>query len=114
MQIDIKPLVPVAAPANYAGRFGGGQVSANDPAAAKAVLKNQKAALDFEAMLLAPVLDSLQKTFAGTAGGSMVGASDYRQMATQALAQALSARGGIGIAPMILQHLQSAKVRGGE
>ena len=38
---------------------------AANPAAVKSVLKNEKAARDFEAMLLTPVLDSLQKTFAG-------------------------------------------------
>lgn len=113
MQIDMKPAPPMPAAVNYAKGFGG-KVSPRDPAAMKAFLKNQKAARDFESMLLAPVLDSLQKTFGGTAGGSMVGAGDYRQMATQALAQAIAARGGIGIAPLILRHLQSEKVHGGK
>src|ERR1019366_9678194 len=36
----------------------------------KAALKNAKAARDFEAMLLTPLLDSLQKTFAGDSGDS--------------------------------------------
>jgi hypothetical protein len=40
-------------------------MTAADPAALKAALKNEKAARDFEAMLLTPVLDSLQKTFGG-------------------------------------------------
>ena len=81
-------------------------VTAADPAALKAVLKNEKAARDFEAMLLTPVLDSLQKTFAGNSeDANITGASDYRQMATAALAQAIAARGGIGIAQLILRHL---------
>jgi Rod binding domain-containing protein len=84
---------------------------ADDPAALKARLKDQKAARDFEAMLLAPVLDSLQKTVSGTKD-STVGASDYRQMGTEALSQAIAARGGIGIAKIILQHLQAAKLQG--
>jgi len=87
--------------------------AANLPSA-KAVLKNEKAARDFEAMLLTPVLDSLQKTFAGDSEDSKTpGASDYRLMATQALAQAMASRGGIGIAQLILRHLQPPKVSGG-
>jgi len=81
---------------------------------AKAVAKNEKAARDFEAMLLTPVLDALQKTFAGDSEDSkMPGASDYRLMATQALAQSMAARGGIGIARLILRHLEPPKVSGG-
>jgi len=86
--------------------------SISPPAASiptKAALKNQKAARDFEAMLLSPVLDALQKTFAGDSEGSKTpGASDYRAMATQALAQSIAARGGIGIARLILRHLEQA------
>jgi Rod binding domain-containing protein len=94
-----------------------GPVSTPLPAAkppdAKAVLKNEKAARDFEAMLLTPVLDSLQKTFAGDSEDAKTpGASDYRLMATQALAQSIAARGGIGIAQLILRHLQPPKVSG--
>src|SRR6267378_2895614 len=83
-------------------------------AALKTVLKNEKAARDFEAMLLTPVLDSLQKTFGGTSEDANIpGASDYRQMATAALAQAIAARGGIGIAQLILRHFEPPKVSGG-
>jgi Rod binding domain-containing protein len=91
---------------------------APNPTALKAaskndVAKNEKAARDFEAMLLTPVLDSLQKTFAGDSEDKTTGASDYRQMGSQALAQAIAARGGIGIAQLILRHLQPPKVSGG-
>jgi Rod binding domain-containing protein len=89
-------------------------MTAVNPADLKAVLKNEKAARDFEAMLLTPVLDSLQKTFAGNSeDASIPGASDYRQMATAALAQAIAARGGIGIAELILRHLEPPKVSSG-
>jgi len=77
------------------------------------VAKNEKAARDFEAMLLTPVLDALQKTFSGSSEDKTTGASDYRQMGSQALAQAIAARGGIGIARLILRHLQPPKVSGG-
>jgi Rod binding domain-containing protein len=92
---------------------------AANPPAAKPVLtkdaaKNEKAARDFEAMLLTPLLDSLQKTFAGDSGdGKTPGASDYRQKGSAALAQAIAARGGIGIARLVLDHLQPPKVPGG-
>jgi len=83
-------------------------------ALAKNMAKNQKAARDFEALLLTPVLDSLQKTFAGDSEDSKTpGASDYRQMGSQALAQAIADRGGIGIARLVLRHLQPPKVSGG-
>jgi len=87
---------------------------AADPAALKASLKNEKAARDFEAMLLTPVLDALQKTFAGNEDAKTPGASDYRAMGSQALAQAIAARGGIGLAKLVLHHLQPPKVLGGE
>jgi Rod binding domain-containing protein len=75
--------------------------------AAKAVAKNEKAARDFESMLLTPVFDALQKTFADDSkDDKTTGASDYRQMGSQALAQAIAARGGIGIAKLILRHLE--------
>jgi Rod binding domain-containing protein len=83
----------------------------------KEIAKNEKAARDFEAVLLTPVLDALQKTFSSfgaSPDSKAVGASDYRQMGTEALAQSIAARGGIGIAQMILSHLQSPKVPGKE
>ncbi len=83
----------------------------------KDIAKNEKAARDFEAVLLTPVLDGLQKTlssFGADPDSKAVGASDYRQMGTEALAESIAARGGIGIAQMILSHLQSPKVPGKE
>ena len=86
--------------------------AANPPAAKNEVTKIQKAARDFEAMLLTPVLDSLQKTFSGDPEDATPGASDYRLMGTQALASAMAERGGIGIARLVLSHLQTPKVLG--
>ena len=83
--------------------------SANIPAP-KAVTKNAKAARDFEALLLTPVLDALQKTFGGNDDAKTTGANDYRALGTQALAQAIAARGGIGIAKLILAQLQPAQL----
>ncbi len=88
-------------------------LSTANPLAVKALGKSEKAARDFEAVLLTPVLDALQKTFAGDPEDKTPGASDYRMMGTQALAQAIADRGGIGIAKLILRHLEAPKVSGG-
>ena len=83
------------------------------PVAKNAVAKNEKAARDFESLLLTPLLDALQKTFAGTSeDANSPGASDYRLKGTEALAQSIAARGGIGIAQLIQRHLQPPKVSG--
>ncbi len=89
-------------------------LSSTSPPSAKAIGKNEKAARDFEALLLTPVLDSLEKTFSGSEDSKTPGASDYRLMGTQALAQAIAAHGGIGIAQLILRHMQPPKVSGAE
>lgn len=72
-------------------------------------LKAEKAARDFEAVLLGSLLESLQKSFAGTSDSDPAG-NNYAAMGTQALASAMSARGGIGIARLILQQWQHTKV----
>jgi Rod binding domain-containing protein len=77
---------------------------------APAKSKAEKAAQDFEAVLLGSLLESLQKTFAGSSEDSLVGSSSYAQMGTQALASAMSAHGGIGIARLILQQWKQSKV----
>jgi Rod binding domain-containing protein len=89
------------------------RLTAANHADAKTEASNGKAARDFEAMLLAPLLDSLQKSFAGDNDGKTPGAGDYRQMGTQALAQALAVRGGIGLAQFVLRHLSAPRVPGG-
>ena len=53
---------------------------------------------------------ALQKTFAGIPGDDPSGSSNYAVMGTQALASAMAARGGIGIAQMILQQWRQTKV----
>ena len=73
--------------------------------------KGEKAARDFEAILLTQLLDSLQKTFSGVSQDQTPGASDYRLMATQALAAAVAQQGGIGIARLLLSHLPTAKIQ---
>jgi len=68
--------------------------------------RGDKAAREFEAHLIASLLESLEKTFASVPGqDSMPGADDYNYLGTQALAQALAEQGGFGIAAMISAHL---------
>src|SRR5271156_3041574 len=68
--------------------------------------KGQKAARDFEAQLIGTVLESLEKTFANLPGqDAIAGEDNYNYMGTQALASALAAGGGFGIARMISAHL---------
>jgi Rod binding domain-containing protein len=73
-------------------------------------MKAEKAAQDFEAVLLGSVLESLQKSFAGPSEDASVGSDNYAAMSTQALAAAMSARGGIGIARMILHQWHQTKI----
>jgi Rod binding domain-containing protein len=74
--------------------------------------RSEKAARDFESILLTSLFDALQKSFAFDARDSAPGAADYRLMATRAMAEAVASGGGIGIARLILRHLPVTKVRG--
>lgn len=68
--------------------------------------RGAKAAREFEAQLIASVLESLEKTFGGIPGDeSMAGADDYNYVGTRAFSQALAEKGGFGIAALILKHL---------
>jgi Rod binding domain-containing protein len=68
--------------------------------------RGAKAAREFEAQLIGSLLESMEKTFAALPGeDSVTGADSYNYLATHALAEALAARGGFGIAAMIAPHL---------
>jgi Rod binding domain-containing protein len=80
------------------------------PSPTAALGKGAKAAREFEAQLIGSVLESLEKTFASVPGGDgMAGEDNYNYMGTQALAQAIAAGGGFGIAKMISEHLETRK-----
>lgn len=77
---------------------------------AAALSKGAKAARDFEAQLIGSVLQSLEKTFAALPGDDAIpGADNYNYMGTQALASAIAAGGGFGIARLISEHLDKLK-----
>jgi Rod binding domain-containing protein len=87
---------------NEVGPLTSAVASRTAPPAGKA----EKAACEFESVLLTSLFDSLQKSFSFDAKDDSPGASDYRMMGTQALAEAISRGGGIGIAQLIVSHLQ--------
>lgn len=65
-----------------------------------------QASREFEASLIASLLQSAEKTFAALPGeGSFAGSENYDYMATEALGSAIAARGGFGIADMISHYL---------
>jgi Rod binding domain-containing protein len=74
--------------------------------------RGAKAAREFESVLLTSLFESLQKSFAFDPQDSTPGASDYRLMGSRAMADAVSAAGGIGIAKLILRHLPVTEVPG--
>ena len=68
--------------------------------------KIAKAAHDFEAVLLNTLLGPLEKTFASLPGKETDATSDnYQSLGIQALASGLAAKGGVGIAAMIVKSL---------
>jgi Rod binding domain-containing protein len=80
-------------------------------AATPALGKGAKAAREFEAQLIGALLQSLEKTFAAIPGqDAMAGEDDYNYLGTQALASAVAAGGGFGIARLITQHLGDTKL----
>ena len=85
----------------------GWSASALLPTTAKPALgAGGKAAREFEAQLIGSLLQSFEKTFATLPGQDEMGGDDnYNYLGTQALASAIAAGGGFGIARMILEHL---------
>ncbi len=84
------------------------------PVTKPALGRGQRAARDFEAQLIGTVLESLEKTFAALPGeDAIAGQDDYNYLGTQALASALAAGGGFGIARLISEHLPGTKVGDG-
>jgi len=81
------------------------------PSATKpALAKGAKAAREFEAQLIGTLLESLEKTLAALPGeDAMSGQDDYNYLGTQALASAIAAGGGFGIARLISRTFAGTK-----
>jgi hypothetical protein len=72
--------------------------------------KGAKAAREFEAQLIGTVLASFEKTFAAIPGQDPIAGEDnYNYLGTQALASAIAAGGGFGIAKLISHHLRAPR-----
>jgi Rod binding domain-containing protein len=88
------------------------QQAGSSAAASRDVKKVEKAGKDFESILLGNWLQQAENSFATVPGGdeddSDAGKDQFQGMAMQALAGSLTAKGGIGIAKMITQHLKAA------
>ena len=68
--------------------------------------KLAKSAREFEAILLQSWLEKMNQSFAGLEESQDPAHDTLTSLGTQAIAQALAARGGIGIANMIVRQLQ--------
>jgi peptidoglycan hydrolase FlgJ len=74
--------------------------------AAEHARKITKAAHEFEAVLLNTLLGPLEKSFSSLPGKAHDAVSDnYQSLAMQAMASSLAAKGGLGIAEMIVKSL---------
>ena len=73
------------------------------------ICKLTKAAREFEGILLSSWLEEVQKSSLDPSEAAQDGGSEtLRSLGTQAVAQALAQRGGLGIARMIVHHFRFA------
>ena len=84
-----------------------------DPTMTPRPVRAENAPREFEASLIASLLESLEKTFATVPGETdLPGADNYNYLGTQALAEGIAAHGGFGIAAMISPHLAPHEGKG--
>ena len=88
--------------------LGSLQVPAENAAAAspQTESKLRKSAREFEAILLQSWLEKMNQSFIGSSESQDAAHDTVSSLGTQAIASALAARGGIGIANMLLRQLQ--------
>lgn len=84
------------------------------PGGAAASPKLAKAAREFEAILLQSWLEKMNKSMPGEGESQDAAHDTISSLGAQAVASALSERGGIGIAAMLVQRLEAAAERGSE
>ena len=82
--------------------------SPRDPATSRL----QRASREFEAMILKSLLDAGSEEFLGLPGSKDTANHSYESLAREAIANALAARGGLGIGRMIVHSLTHTKVGG--
>ena len=83
---------------------GSAAATASPPAS-----KLTKAAQEFEAVLLQSWLEKMNQSFIGASESQDAAHDTVSSLGTQAIAVALAARGGIGIARMLLRQLQPVR-----
>jgi Rod binding domain-containing protein len=82
---------------------------AENGAAAQPASKLRKSAQEFEAILLQSWLEKMNQSFVGSSESQDAAHDTVSSLGTQAIASALAARGGIGIARMLLRQLQPSR-----
>src|SRR5271165_2252107 len=70
--------------------------------------KLKKSAQEFESILLQSWLEKMNQSLVGSGESQDAAHDTVSSLGTQAIASALAARGGIGIAAMLLRQLQPA------
>jgi Rod binding domain-containing protein len=92
-------LSPATVPAQNAAATESSQASS----------KLRKSAQEFEAILLQSWLEKMNQSFVGSSESQDAAHDTVSSLGTQAIASALAARGGIGIARMLLGQLQPSR-----
>jgi Rod binding domain-containing protein len=93
------PVQPLYATATPSG------LQAEKAQAGSRIQKLTRVAQEFEGILLSSWLEEVQKDSLDPSGVSLgAGSETLRSLGTQAVAQALAQRGGVGIARMIVRH----------
>jgi Rod binding domain-containing protein len=83
-------------------------LSPSGTAASVADAKLKRATSEFESMLLASWLEQMKESFSlDDQQGGMPGAESMNAFATQAMASALTARGGIGVGKLMYERLRA-------
>ena len=90
--------------------LGEHRVAAADGNAARSQ-KLAKSAREFEAMLLTSWLEKMNQSFSGVEHSEDAAHDTLSSLGTQAIAGAIAARGGVGIADLILRKLQLEPAR---
>jgi len=80
--------------------------------ASQSAAKLKKSARAFEAILLQNWLEKMKESFVGSSESQDAAHDTVSSLGTQAIATALAARGGIGIANLLLRQLQPSKPGG--
>lgn len=78
-------------------------------AAPQPAARLRKSAQEFEAILLQSWLEKMNQSFVGSSESQDAAHDTVSSLGTQAIASALAARGGIGIANMLLRQLQPSQ-----